>query len=240
MGQDTNNQDMSSTYQTTDHAAMNQVWNTLDTQSWSETTSFQSKTGEYIELHFEGEQSGWYVISSDNFAYFSLEDGPDLPQDSPLGFVHPGDKSYSIPAGVYNAVSKLLKNYTDQHPPAYNLFDVLKDALTAKDTFIQVPGYSKPLNVHDHPANELLNLYMNAFGDLNKWAPLSKNDIGDFNEAGTDYVAIIHDYVSSHTEITFSLKSNLVCVSVLGITHWYSVPSSVMTNVLNVSEKEIK
>jgi hypothetical protein len=233
-GPDTNVQNNSVTYKATDQTIMNEVWRALKKDKWTETDTYKSKANSIIELHFEGEQSGWYVITPDNFSYYSTGSGADLTHDSPLGFRHEGDKSYAIPSDVYNSVAKLLQDYTSKNPPEYQLDAVLKDALTAQDTFIQYQ--SKDIHVSDYPTDQLLDAFMSAFGNLNAWVPLNTGDVGDFTDS--NHVSINHVYETSNTTIDFFLDRELVNVSVMGISHWYRVPSGVMTSVLNTVQKE--
>jgi beta-lactamase regulating signal transducer with metallopeptidase domain len=233
-GPDTNVQNNNVTYKATDQTIMNKVWNALKTGKWTETDSFHSNANSIITLHFEGEQSGWYVITPDNFAYYSLGDGPDLLQQSPLGFAHTGDKSYSIPSDVYNSVAKLLQDYTSQNPPAYQLDAVLKDALTAQDTLIQYKA--KDIHVSDYSTDQILDVYMSAFGNLNEWEPVNTGDVGNFTDS--NHVSINHNYETSNTTIDLFMDRDFVDVSVMGISHWYRVPSGVMTNILNTVQKE--
>jgi hypothetical protein len=233
-GPDTNVQNTSVTYKATDQTIMNKVWKALKTDKWTETDTYESKANSIIELHFEGERPGWYVITPDNFSYYSTGSGADLTHESPLGFIYEGDKSYAIPSDVYNSVAKLLQDYTSQNPPEYQLDAVLKDALTAHDTLIQYQ--SKDIHVSDYSTDQLLDAYMSAFGNLNEWEPMNTGDVGDFTDF--DSISINHVYTTSDMTINLFLDRDLMNVSVMGISHWYRVPSGVMTSVLNTVKKE--
>lgn len=227
-GLDTNPQHSITIYQMTDQTVMNKVWNDMNIEKWTETNSFESKANSVIILHFEGDNPGWYVITPDNFGYFSTGTGKSLSQDSPLGFKKDSDKSYAIPGDVYNVVAKLLQDYTAQHPPQFQLNELLKDMLSSKDITILY----KELYIKGSSAAHIPDSYMNAFGDLNKWELVNSKDVGDFQDSET---ITMYD---SNSSMEFFLKRDLVSISINGVQYWYRVPSAVMTEVLNTAQNE--